>query len=105
MKLRKGDLVKVIAGKDRGKQGKIEKVFPSLRRVLIPGVNIYKKHVRPQGEKKPGGIIDVVKPLPVANVALLCPKCKKQTRVGFQIGKNTGKREKYRICRKCQEVI
>lgn len=102
MKLRKGDPVKVVAGKDRGKQGKIEKVFPKSGQVLVPGVNLYKKHVRPQGEGKPGGIIDLVKPLPVANVTFICPKCKKQTRIGFQIDKSG---EKRRICKKCKEII
>jgi len=99
MKLRKGDTVKIIVGKDRGKQGKIEKVFPKLGKVLIPGINIYKKHVKPRGEGKPGGIIDLVKPLPVTNAALLCPKCGKPTRIGFQIDKSG---EKHRICRKCK---
>lgn len=102
MKLRKSDTVKIIAGKDRGKQGKIEKVFPKLGKVLIPGINIYKKHVKPRGEGKPGGIIDLVKPLPATNVALLCPKCGKPTRIGFQIDKSG---EKHRICRKCKEII
>jgi large subunit ribosomal protein L24 len=102
MKLRKGDTVKIVAGKDRGKQGKIEKVFPKTNQVLIPGINLYKKHVRPQGEGKPGGIIDLTKPLLVANVALICPKCKRQTRVGFQVDQ---KGEKKRICKKCQELV
>lgn len=101
MKLKKGDTVKIIAGKDRGKQGKIDKTFPKLGKVLIPGVNMYKKHVRPQGEGKPGGIVDSVRPLPVANVALLCPKCGQQTRAGFQVSKT----EKHRICKKCKEAI
>lgn len=101
MKLSKGDLVVVIKGKDKGRKGKIEKIFPKTNKVLIPGINVYKKHARQQSEKKPGGIIEIVKPLPVSNVALLCPKCKKPTRVGYQIDKS-GKR---RICRKCQAVI
>lgn len=110
MKLRKGDTVKIIAGKDRGKQGKIEKIFPKPGKVLIPGINIYKKHAKPRGEGKPGGIIDLVKPLPVANIALLCPKCGKPTRVGFQVDKSgdlprRGKAGKHRICRKCKGVI
>lgn len=101
MKLKKGDQVVVIAGKDRGAKRKIEKIFPRLGKVLIPGVNVYKKHVKPQSEGKPGGIVDITKPLPVANVALICPKCGQRTRVGFKVSKE-GKR---RICRKCQAVI
>ena len=83
MKFKKGDQIVVTAGKDIGKKGKIEKVFPKTDKVLIPGINIYKKHVKPQGEGKPGGIIDIVKPLPVSNIALLCPKCGSATRIGF----------------------
>lgn len=102
MKLKKGDQIIVIAGKDKGRKGKIEKVLPKLNKVLIPGINVYKKHTKPRGEGQPGGIVDVVKPLVVSNVALLCPKCRKQTRIGYRIGK-VGKKE--RICRKCQVAI
>lgn len=102
MKLKKGDQVIIIVGKDKGRKGKIEKVLPKQNKVLIPGINVYKKHTKPRGERQPGGIIDVVKPLPASNVALLCPKCGKQTRIGYQIGKN---KSKTRICRKCQTVI
>ena len=107
MKLKKGDQVIVIAGKDKGKKGKIEKIFPKLNKVLIPGVNLYKKHFKPQGENKPGGIIDVAKPLSVANVALLCPKCSQRTRVGYRVSKNPpgGRASKERICKKCQAII
>lgn len=101
MKLKKGDQVVVIAGKDKNTKGKIEKVFPRQGKILILGINVYKKHVKPQGEGKPGGIVDIAKPLPVANVALVCPKCRQRTRVGFKVSKN----EKNRICKKCQAVI
>lgn len=102
MKLKKSDQIIVLAGKDKGQKGKIEKVFPKSKKVLVAGVNIYKRHRRPRGEKQPGGIIDVVKPLPVSSVALLCPKCNQATRVGFRLDPNG---QKYRICRKCQQVI
>lgn len=99
-KFKIGDQVKITAGKDKGKEGEIEKVFPGSFRVLIPGVNLYKKHVKGfQGQK--GGIYDIPRPLPVANVALICPKCKKLTRVGFKMA---GK-EKVRVCRKCRREI
>ncbi|MCX6725869.1 MAG: 50S ribosomal protein L24 [Candidatus Shapirobacteria bacterium] len=101
MKLKKGDQVIVLYGKDKGRKGKIEKIFPKTGKILIPGVNIYKKHLKPQGEGKPGGIIDKVFPLPLANVALLCPKCNKRTRIGYQIDKEN----KYRICRKCGSIL
>lgn len=102
MKFKKGDNIIVIAGKDKGRKGKIEKVLPKQEKVLIPGTNVYKKHLKPQGEKQPGGIIDVIKPLSISNVALLCPKCGKQTRIGYRLDKAGGK---YRICRKCQVAI
>ena len=102
IKIKKGDTIKVMAGKDKGKTGKVEKVFPKQAKVLVAGVNIYKRHLKPRGEGKPGGIIDIVKPLPLANVALLCPKCQQPTRVGFIFDKQ---KEKLRICKKCQEQL
>lgn len=101
MKLRRGDKVKVVSGKDKGRTGKIEKVFPKKNKVLVAGVNVYKRHLKPRGEKKPGGIVDIVKPLAVANVALICPKCGQITRVGHQLTQT----EKIRICKKCQKPI
>lgn len=101
MKFKKGDEIKVVAGKDKGKTGKIEKVFPKKNLVLIGGVNIYKRHLKRRDEKRPAGIIDIVKPLAVANIALVCPKCKQQTRVGFVVEDGN----KVRICKKCQQKI
>ncbi len=101
MKLKKGDKIIIIRGKDKGRKGKIDKVFPKLDKVLVPGVNIYKRHIKPQGQGKPGGIIDKVMPLSAANVALLCPKCDKKTRVGFQLSKG----EKQRLCKKCGAIL
>ncbi len=101
MKLKKNDQIIVLYGKDKGRKGKIEKIFPKTNKVLVPGVNIYKKHMKPQGEGRPGGIIDKVFPLPVANVELLCPKCNQKTRVGYQVTKG----EKQRICKKCGSTL
>jgi len=101
MKFRKGDEVKITGGKDKGKTGKIEKVFPKLHRVLVPAINMYKKHVKPRDPRRPAGIIDIVRPLPVGSIALICPKCKKPTRIGFLI--TDGK--KVRICRKCEQKV
>lgn len=102
MKLKRGDTVLVMVGKDKTRRGKIEKVYPKLNKVLVAGLNVYKKHLRAQSKEKPGGVIEFSRPLPVANVALLCPKCKKPTRVGYLIDK---KQEKHRICKKCQAYI
>lgn len=101
MKLKKGDEVIVTRGKDSGKRGKIERVFPKLGKVLVAGANIYKRHLKPRGQGKPGGIIDITKPLPVSNVALVCSHCGLKTRVGY----NLINQEKKRICRKCKEEI
>lgn len=100
LKIRKGDEIVVTKGKDRGKHGSIEQVVGL--KVFVPGVNVFKKHVKPQGQNKPGGIIDIVKPLAIANIALLCPHCGKQTRVGFVV---SDKGDKKRICRKCQKAM
>lgn len=102
MKLKRGDTVLVVAGKDKGRKGKIAKTYPKLNKVLVGGLNIYKKHVKAQSKEKPGGIIELSRPLPVANVALLCPKCKQPTRVGYLFDK---KEKKHRVCKKCQEFI
>lgn len=102
MKLKKGDSVLITTGKDKGRKGKVEKTFPKKRKVLVAGLNVYKKHVKAQSKEKPGGIVEISRPLSVANVALICPKCKKQTRVGYVFDK---KSKKHRICKKCQAYI
>lgn len=101
MKLRVGDEVLVTAGKDKGRTGKIEAVFPAGDRVAIPNVNVYKRHRKGLGEQK-GGIVEFSRPLPVANVVLVCPHCKKPTRVGWRVLKNG---EKTRVCAKCKRQI
>lgn len=97
MKIKKGDTIIITAGKDKGKKGKIEKVFNQEAKVLVPGLNIYKRHTKKRDEKNPGGIVEFSRPLPIGNVALLCPSCKKPTRVGFLVTKD----EKHRVCKKC----
>lgn len=100
MKIKKGDKVKILLGKDRGKEGTIEKVLSKIGRVFVGGANLYKRHVRKMGNIE-GGIIDIPKSLNISNVGLICPNCKKVTRVGFKIdGKS-----KMRVCRKCQKEI
>ena len=101
MKLKKGDRVRVIAGKDLGKDGVIMRVIPDKNKVIVEGVNIAKKHQRPTRATMQGGIIDKDMPLDVSNVALLCPK-DGATRVGYSIN---AAGEKARICRKCGQEI
>lgn len=108
MKLKKGDNVKVVAGKDKGKTGKVEKVMPKINKVLVSGVNLYKKHLKARSGRQKSEIITLTKPLPFANVRLICPKCNLETRVGFKIvgGLPAGKAgKKLRICRKCEKEI
>lgn len=101
MKLHKGDQIKVTMGKDKGKAGKVEKVFPRLDRVLILGINEFKRHIKSKARGQKSEIVTITKPLPVSNVALICPKCNKLTRVGFKNEKG----KKLRICRKCKKEI
>ena len=87
LKFKIGDTVKITLGKDKGREGKIEKIFPKKSLVLIPGINMYKKHVKgAQGQK--GGVYDIPRPLPFSKIALVCPRCKKITRVGFRQDKS-----------------
>lgn len=101
MKLITGDEVKVTAGKDKGKTGKIVRVLTKDEKVLVENVNQYKRHLKARSQTQPAEIVTITKPLPVTNVALICPKCKKTVRVGYQITKET----KSRICKSCGKVL
>lgn len=101
MKIKKGDLVLVTKGKWRGKVGKVLRTFPREFKILVEGVNLVKKHQRPRRVEEKGQIIEIPKPLPISKVKLICPHCKKPTRVGFQVENE----EKYRICKKCHQKI
>ncbi len=100
MKIKKGDKVKILLGKDHGKEGKVEYVKGKDMKVFVSGVNLYKRHVRKMGDME-GGIINLPKPLDISNVGLVCPNCNKITRVGYKIEGTT----KVRICRKCKKEI
>jgi large subunit ribosomal protein L24 len=101
MKIKKGDKVRVIKGKDRGREGTVERVLPKEKKVVVGGLNIYKKAVRPSQRNQKGGIVEITKPLPVENVMLICPHCNQPTRVGYRVEKG----EKFRICKKCQREL
>ena len=100
MKLRKGDEVVVLAGKDVGRHGTITRVYPDSDRVIVDGMNMVKKHQKPTRSTMQGGIIDKEMPLHVSNVALLCKDCG-ATRIGSRLT-DSGK---VRICRKCERDI
>jgi large subunit ribosomal protein L24 len=98
LKIKKGDTVRVLTGKDRGKDGNVTRVLPSAGKVIVDGVNVAKKHQKATRATMQGGIIDKDMPIPVANVAILCPACGKATRVGYKID---GDGTKVRVCKKC----
>ncbi len=102
MRIRKNDIVLVIAGKERGKKGKVRSVNPKDERVLVEGINFIKRHTRALRQVRQAGIIEREAPIHVSDVMLLCSKCNHPTRVGFRFLEG-GK--KVRICRICEEVI
>ena len=98
LKIKKGDRVRVLTGKDRGHEGEVMRVLPAAGKVIVDGANVAKKHQRATKATMQGGIIDKDMPMPVENVALLCPTCGKATRVGYKIDKDG---TKARSCKKC----
>lgn len=107
MKIKKGDSVLVIAGDDRGKMGKVLKVFPDKNRAIVEGVHFIKRHSRQTGRVQKGGIIEKEAPVHVSNLLVYCTKCSSPTKVSFKIleGETGEKPSKVRICRKCGEII
>ena len=101
MKVKKGDSVLIIAGKDKGRTGKIIKSIPKELKILVEGINLKKKHVRPKRQGEKGQVVEIPAVLDISNVKIICPKCGKATRVGYSIeGEN-----KNRICKKCKQTI
>lgn len=101
MKIKKGDQVKSIAGKDNGKSGKVLHVFSGEKKVTVEGLNIVKKHTKPRREGEKGQRVEIPGKVNISNVMLVCPKCGKETRVGYKVTA-TGK---LRVCKKCQSEI
>ena len=102
MKIRKNDTVLVIAGKDKGKKGKVRFVYPEDKRIVVEGVNFIKRHTRATGRVKQAGVIERETPISVSDVMLLCNKCNRPARVGFHFLEDG---RKVRVCRSCREVI
>jgi len=101
MKLKKNDQVKMLTGKDRGKTGKVSSVYPGEEKIIVEGLNLVKKHMRPRKEGEKGQRVEIPRKIQVSNVILICPKCGKATRIGYKIsGEN-----KNRICKKCSSEI
>ena len=101
MKIKKGDTVKVLYGKDRGRRGPVVAVDSKERKVIVEGLNLYKKHIKGDGRTRTSEIVTIEKPFPASKVMLVCPHCDKATRVGV---KKEGK-DKVRICKKCGKDI
>lgn len=102
MKLKKNDTVVVLTGKDRGKKGRVIQVFPERGQVLVEAVNYRRVHRRPTKNNPKGGILQMEGPLAISNVALVCPRCGKASRVGYTF---LADGTKHRICRKCREIL
>jgi len=117
LKVRQGDLVQVLSGKDRGKQGKVLQALPAQRRVIVENLNIVKRHTKPRPIREssrmsgqtmePGGVVEKPAPLDVSNVMVVCPVCNRPTRVGMKFKDVKGERVKVRVCRRvdCGEEI
>ena len=101
MVIRRGDMVKVLLGRDRGKSGKVLSVLPRQGRVLVEGINIVHRHVRPRKSGERGQRVSLPAPLPQSSVQLVCPSCQRASRVSIEI--KDGVRQ--RVCRKCQAII
>jgi len=107
MNIKKGDTVLIIAGKDKGKDGVVSRAMPQVSKVIVEGHNIVKKHIRPQGQTRQGGVIEKAMPLHVSNVMLKCTECGEPTRVAHErrpMGVDQ-KLRPVRVCKKCQKVI
>ena len=102
MKIRKGDNVLVIVGKDRGKKGKVRYAYPKEKKILVGGINFIKRHTRARGTTRQAGIIEREAPIHVSNVLLICSRCNSPARIGFRFLED-GK--KVRVCHSCYEVI
>ena len=102
IKIIRNDTVKVIGGNNKGKIGKVLKVFPKTNRIIVEKVQLVKRHQKPRSQQDPGGIIEKEAPIHVSNVLLVCPKCSKPTRTGVgQLADG----KKVRVCKSCKEML
>ena len=101
MKVKKGDTVQVLSGNDKGKKGEVLEVMPKDSKVVVKGVNVRKKHIKPRKQGEEGGIIPVECAIHSSKVNVVCPKCNKATKIGYTVEKD----EKVRVCKKCGAKI
>ena len=97
MRIKKGDTVQVLSGKDKGKTGEVLEILPKTNKIVVKGINIIKKHTKPRKQGEEGGILSMEGAIHVAKVNVVCPKCGKPTRIGYSEEKG----EKVRVCKKC----
>ncbi len=102
MKIKKNDIVEIIQGKDAGKRGKVLRALPKINKIVVEGLNLAIKHVRPRKEGEKGQRVKMAMPLDVYNVMLICPRCKRKIRVGYKVLTNG---HKERFCRKCNDIF
>jgi large subunit ribosomal protein L24 len=115
MKIKKGDTVQVLAGKDRGKRGRVIEARPREGRVIVENLNLVKRHRKPAPirdlsrmggtQMTPGGIFDVASAIEISNVMLVCPTCKQATRVGTHVKETKGETIRVRYCKRCNEEV
>ncbi len=106
MKIKTGDKIKIISGKDKGKTGKVLQVFPAKNLISVEGRNLLIKHLRPRREGEKGQRVEFPAPFNASNAMLVCPKCGKETRVGYKINQDNNKKKvKSRVCKKCGQII
>ncbi len=109
MKIKKGDKVKILSGKDRGKTGKVLQIFPSRNKASIEGLNLLIKHMRPKKQGEKGQRIEFPAPMDLSNVILVCPKCGRAARIAYKyldiIKGNKKIKKKTRVCKKCEQII
>ncbi len=117
MRIRKGDLVQVLAGKDRGKQGRVLEARPRERRVIVENLNVVKRHTKPRPIRdssrmggqtiEPGGVVEKPAPIDISNVMIVCPVCNRPTRIGMTFKEIKGEQVKIRVCRRadCRQEI
>jgi len=101
-KIRRNDTVRVMAGKDRGRQGEVRQVFPVKGRAIVTGANMSRRHRRARSMTEPGGIVDMEAPIHLSNLRLVCPSCGQAVRVGFRLLENG---RKVRYCKRCDEAV
>jgi large subunit ribosomal protein L24 len=104
MKIKSGDTVLIMSGKDKGKSGKVAEVFPKDKKIMVENLNLVKKHVKPKKSGEKGQIVEVSRPIDASNVKLICSQCKRPVRVGYKLVPGA-QNNKVRICRKCRQEV